>query len=260
MNPINHLKLIRDNPGVYNFISDEQLADILLQLVETKRLFKKAKLEIKNGKDGKDGKTPKAGVDYMSREQQEELLRSLVASLPEPQAGKDGQDGLDGADAEITEEDIQFIVDTVYDALFPQLPIPLTSEEVRDRLELLLGDERLDKKAIRGIEEIEEAIEELRNRPIGKGGGGLGRRQVQDLINTAIAAIPTSTNTWSYYNYNWSVEPTLNSSIAGGDVYNYTLDGTTRYRFIPTAYDPTQDAFYSSFSAGTLSGLIVTRG
>jgi hypothetical protein len=66
--------------------------------------------------------------------------------------------------------------------------------------------------------------------------------------------------TWSYYATTWSVEPTLNSPITGGDVYNYTLDDTTRYRFVPTTYDPTQDAFYSTFSAGVLSDIIVTRG
>lgn len=65
---------------------------------------------------------------------------------------------------------------------------------------------------------------------------------------------------WTYYATTWSVEPTLNTSITGGDVYDYTLDGTTRYRFVPTVYDATEDAFYSTFSNPTLSGLIVTRG
>lgn len=66
--------------------------------------------------------------------------------------------------------------------------------------------------------------------------------------------------TWDYYATNWSVAPTLNSSITGGDVYNYTLNGVTRYRFVPTTYDANQDAFYTTFSGGVLSGIIVTRG
>ena len=74
---------------------------------------------------------------------------------------------------------------------------------------------------------------------------------------TSLAA---SSAAWDYYVMNWSVEPALDSSIAGGDVYTYTLDATTRYRFVPTTYDPTQDAFYTTFSGGVLSGLIVTRG
>lgn len=66
--------------------------------------------------------------------------------------------------------------------------------------------------------------------------------------------------TWDYLVTNWTSEPTLNTAIIGGEVYNYTLNGTTRYRFVPTTYNPTQDAFYSTFASGTLSNLIVTRG
>ena len=184
MHSLQHLKLIKDNPGVYNFISDEELAGLLLSLIETKSLFKRAKLEIKNGTDGIDGKD---GIDGMSREEQITVLNELVSkvTLPTPDSGADG---VDGADAEISDDEIQSIVDTVYDALFPILPEPLKSEEIRDRLELLLGEERLSKDSIAGIDEIEKAIEELRNAPVSKG-GGLGRRQVTDLINTAISNI-----------------------------------------------------------------------
>lgn len=65
---------------------------------------------------------------------------------------------------------------------------------------------------------------------------------------------------WTYYATTWTVEPSLNTAITGGEVYNYTLNGTTRYRFVPTTYDATQDAFYTTFSNPTLSGLIVARG
>lgn len=80
-----------------------------------------------------------------------------------------------------------------------------------------------------------------------------------DPINPKISSTGTQPS-WSFYATTWSTEPTLNSSIAGGDVYDYTLDGVTLYRFVPTTYDPTQDAFYSTFSAGVLSDIIVTRG
>lgn len=66
--------------------------------------------------------------------------------------------------------------------------------------------------------------------------------------------------TWDYLVTNWSTEPTLNTTTTGGEVYNYTLNGTTRYRFVPTVYNPTQDAFYSTFSGGILSNLITKRG
>ena len=64
---------------------------------------------------------------------------------------------------------------------------------------------------------------------------------------------------WTYYVTLWDTPPTFNSSITGGDVYDYTLGAVTRYRFVPTTYDASQDAFYSGFSSPTLSGLIVAR-
>lgn len=66
--------------------------------------------------------------------------------------------------------------------------------------------------------------------------------------------------TWEYLVMNWSVEPTLNTAITAGDVYDYTLNGTTRYRFVPTNYNPTQDAFYANFDGTNLNNLITTRG
>jgi len=67
-------------------------------------------------------------------------------------------------------------------------------------------------------------------------------------------------DTWEYLVYNWSSEPTLNAAIVGGDVYDYELDGVTRYRFVPNPYDSTHDAFYSDFDGTNLTNLIVARG
>ena len=65
---------------------------------------------------------------------------------------------------------------------------------------------------------------------------------------------------WEYLVANWTAIPTLNATITSGDVYNYNLDGTIRYRFVPSTYTPTQDAFYTNFDGTTLTGLITKRG
>lgn len=65
---------------------------------------------------------------------------------------------------------------------------------------------------------------------------------------------------WNYLVKNWSVIPTENTVIAGGTVWDYTLNGVTRYRFVPDTYNPTQDAFYETFDGVTLSNQITTRG
>ncbi len=48
----------------------------------------------------------------------------------------------------------------------------LSPEETRNNLELLIGDERLDKRAVRGIEDIEKDLNEVKSRPTGKGSSG----------------------------------------------------------------------------------------
>jgi len=52
--------------------------------------------------------------------------------------------------------------------------------------------------------------------------------------------------------------PTLTQTIADGDVYTYTYSNGTLYRLVPSGSE--QDAFYSSFSGGVLSGLVASKG
>lgn len=54
---------------------------------------------------------------------------------------------------------------------------------------------------------------------------------------------------------------TATVSTVTGDVRKHTKTGKADiYRFIPSNGDEALDAFYSTFSAGALSGLIVARG
>lgn len=54
------------------------------------------------------------------------------------------------------------------------VPFELKAEDVRDSLEILRDNERLDKSAIKGIEAIEEKIKSIELRPSGVGGGSRG--------------------------------------------------------------------------------------
>jgi hypothetical protein len=69
---------------------------------------------------------------------------------------------------------------------------------------------------------------------------------------------------WTALATRWSSPPTaVGQSIVNefaGAVLSYTLDGVTRFRFVPTIYDAALDRFYASFSGGVLSGLVVSRG
>lgn len=73
----------------------------------------------------------------------------------------------------------------------------------------------------------------------------------------------TDAGGWTYLVTRWSSPPTEAgaSTVSGapGLVLAYLLDGITRYRFVPSPYSAALDAFYSTFSGGQLSGLIVSR-
>ena len=82
--------------------------------------------------------------------------------------------------------------------------------------------------------------------------------QIAHKVNGGAAAA-----TWADYALRWSTPPTPAgeaTSPVAGQVYAYTLGGVTRYRLVPTVYTPANDAFYSSFSNGACTGLIVNRG
>lgn len=114
------------------------------------------------------------------------------------------------------------------------------------------------------------------NLPQNPGIGGLDElTQAEEIFLTTFAALLFEegyilkiisgspswvSESWGYYVTNWSSQPTLVASITGGDVYSYVLNSVTRYRFVPTTYDPTQDTFYGTFSGGILSNPIVSRG
>lgn len=66
---------------------------------------------------------------------------------------------------------------------------------------------------------------------------------------------------WMTLTRGFKTEPTLNTTIAGGDVYNYVYESSptdkTYYRYIAT--DGSEDAYYETFSGGNLSSLIAKK-
>jgi len=95
-------------------------------------------LDGRNGKDGKNGLDGKNGKD-----------------------GKDGKNGKDGKDAN-QEEIIEKI----------ENDLPTLATKLRDALELLQGEERLDVKAIGGLEDLIKKLDKkIDDKPMGGGGG-----------------------------------------------------------------------------------------
>jgi len=70
-----------------------------------------------------------------------------------------------------------------------------------------------------------------------------------------------ATTSWIKLATGWKTAPTLNTTIADGDVWNYIYEGSsgdvTYYRLVPSG--TADDAFYETFSDGVLSDLIVVK-
>lgn len=107
---------------------------------------------IKEGRDGRDGVDGKDGRDGAPGPRGEKGERGEPGPVGRAIFGARGADGKDGKDGS-----------------------PDTPEQVRDKLEALKGDERTDKSAIKGIEDIEKQVKEISLRPTRVGGAkGIG--------------------------------------------------------------------------------------
>ena len=107
----------------------KQLIDFVERLKTDLTAIIEARLaSLKDGKDGRDGRVGAKG-DKGDRGEMGPIGRSIFGGRGE--AGKDGRDGS-----------------------------PDTPDEIRDKLETLEGENRLDRKAIKGLQELEKKLDE----------------------------------------------------------------------------------------------------
>ena len=166
------------------------------------------------GKPGKDGKDGKNGKD-----------------------GKDGQPGKDGAPGMPADEDV--IVASVLERM-PEFPEFKTDDaiDIRNKLELLNGDERLSHKAIMGLE---EKFEEVNNKIAkagskviyGNGGGGSGGGGSAAPV-AFVGASAKKSGTQSVSGLN--VEVTFQSESIGYDTDDMHSESSNTHQFtVPSA-------------------------
>jgi hypothetical protein len=140
-----------------------------------------------------------SAVEFKQGEKGEQGLRGEKGDRGEPgedgvdgRDGKDGQDGRDGRDGKngVTPNLNQVALEAstmALESLRPLIPtvesieldIPKLGEPIRDALELLQGDERLDKSAIKGLqEELDRILKIAESKTQIIGGGGVGKQNV----------------------------------------------------------------------------------
>lgn len=168
---LNRLALYKKRPDLAKELTPGELADLVLVVLE---YVKKVQKDIEEGRikgePGQDAYTPEPDIDYLSLSTARKEIRQVVEAAAQEmkrdirKAIEGIRDGRDGADAIITDEHIRQAAELAAGLIqLPDFPSLITAEPqaIRDSLELLQGDERLDMKAIRGLTEV---ISELRSR------------------------------------------------------------------------------------------------
>ena len=196
------LYLLKTNPSLAETMPQ---ADILALITEVFSAFRALQTSIESGRlqgeTGLAGATPRAGIDYPSfssfdatiQAKNKEIDAKLVKF--ENELSQKLSSLKDGKDAEITASLITQIAELASSMIdVPDVATTITAEPgaIRNALELLDGDDRLDRSAIRGIDELEQALlAKIATATANRSAGGIGRGVVAEMI----AAIPTAIGT-----------------------------------------------------------------
>lgn len=149
----------------------------------------------------KDGITPEAGIDYPSYQEVQTWVEDAVASIPRPK-----------------EVDLVKVADAVLKMVVIPAPIPGapgkdgspdTPENIKEKLESLKGDDRLDARAIKNL-------------PKTQIGGGHGPNSLKHLEDVSLSS-PTNGQALTYQS---STGKWINSSVAGGSGHTIQDEGT----------------------------------
>lgn len=159
----------------------------------------------------KDGKTPVKGVDYF-----------------------DGKPGDPGRNA-----DERTIVAKVIDAI--ELPDPIEpdmAEDIRNKLELLEGEDRLDASAIKNLPDYDKRLKELEGRPIASGWSAASGGRIVKYYDLSPQLNGSKTSFtlpafWRVVNVQSSSQPTpMRENI------DYIIDGTAMTISFTNTVDP----------------------
>lgn len=197
---LKRLRLAAQNPDLGIAFKTEELVALSATLL---RLIEETNQAIESGKlKGEDGITPKAGSDYLTPKQQQDLISQLFADAAEKMTSqmerklstlKSGKDGAPGADAVVTDEDIAEAARRAFEMVklpnFEEL-ITQEPEAIRNALELLPEGEKLALEAIEGLEDtIRTLKDEMKRSGTGKGGHGsnLSTQRVRQIMRQYVS-------------------------------------------------------------------------
>lgn len=168
---IKRLYTSKKKPQVLRDFTPEELGELVLIVLE---YIKKVNIAIEQGQikgdRGDDAPELRPDIDYLSLPTAQSQLQSVINSFDKDfnkikgqiqQRLDDIREPEDGKDAVITDEQLQEIAQQAFSLVkLPDFPSLITQEPqaVRDSLELLEGEERLDRSAVRGLKELEDKL------------------------------------------------------------------------------------------------------
>lgn len=213
-------------------LSKDPPEDVKVEKVSMKLAAKLATLE--KGNDGKDGKDGYTASDA-------ELLALIKPLIPELKDGKTPtkdellalirplipivKDGETPSDERLLALITPLIPPAPKDGVDGKDGSPDMADDIRNKLELLTGDERLDKSAVKGIEQIDSSIKELRARP-----AAAGRSLLQLYVNGAkkgaVQYLNITGTGVSYASASGRNDVTITGGGGGGSLSVLTATGT----------------------------------
>lgn len=167
------------------------------------------------GDDGKDGYTPKKGIDYFDGNDGKNGYT--------PKKGIDyfdGKDGKDGKDGYTPRKGIDYFDGEKGEKGDPGDLKDLSPDEIRNALELLEDDDRLDVKAIKGIDEyVVPLVNKKYPNVVAYSRGQVKFYDLSSSLNgsTTTFSLPAF---WRVFDVKLSSIPTLRQTV------DYTVDGS----------------------------------
>ena len=194
------LNLYKVKPDLVKDIKPNELADLVILVLKQVAVIETA---IREGR--LDAYTPQAGKDYMGKPEALTMLTNAVNDAVRDFDGKMAQKGSllemqvsqalenirNGDNGIVSEEEIQRAAEMAFGLIelpdfAAMIPEAITADisAVRDGLELLIGDNRLQVE-ITDVKGLEESLQRLAQ--IKASTGGIGKNQVYGFIKQAIA-------------------------------------------------------------------------
>ena len=216
---------IRDDKSAFAFVLEEKKKEELIQelLPEIKQIQRGDK-----GDPGKDGYTPVKNKDYFDGENGYTPIKGKDYFDGDP--GKPGVPGKSPNVSTVVSEATKQVI-TALEPLIPTIEqisnqIPVLSNEVRDALELLTGDERLDASAIKNLPKPGQII-----------GGGSTARSLYQLLDVHLTA-PANGETLIYNSATNQWENGISSGGTWGSITGTITDQTDLINYLTNNYYP----------------------